>query len=54
MGRGHFLGVLDVKNKGGHLRGGCWVRNSKIYRKYIDVQRKFKCLTREGGIFEEV
>ena len=51
----HFLGVLDVKNKGGgHLRGGVWVRNSKIYRKYIDVQSKFKCLTREGGIFEEV
>ena len=30
--RGHFLGVLDVKNKGGHLRG-VWVRHSKIYRK---------------------
>ena len=50
----HFLGVLDVKNKGGAFEGGVWVRNSKIYRKYIDVQSKFKCLTREGGIFEDV
>ena len=55
VGRGHFLGVLDVKNRGGGaFEGGVWVRNSKIYRKYIDVQRKFKCLTREEGIFEEV
>ena len=28
--------------------------NVKIYSKYIDVQRKFKDLMREGGIFEEI
>ena len=56
MGRGHFLGFLDVNNRGGDF-GGLGVNNYKIYRKYIDVQRKFKLLTRGsvlGGIFGEV
>ena len=47
MGRGHFLGVLDVKNRGGDI---LWVYgvNKKIYiyRKYIELQRKLKILTR--------
>ena len=49
-GQGAFPWGFRCQHKGGGAfeGGGVWVRNSKIYRKYMDVQRKFKCLTREG------
>ena len=45
VGRGDFLGVFDVKNRGA-FGGVLWGQKFKIYRKYIDAQRKFKFLTR--------
>ena len=43
----HFLGVLDVKYRGGIL----WVygvKNIYIYRKYIELQRKNDARIGEG------
>ena len=37
---GHFLGVLDVKNKGAFWRV-YGVKNSKIYRKYLQDTNQF-------------